>query len=254
MLVALREGTVRVLFGAAIDIIVISDDDSPVRYPGGKGKCFHQLINLMPPHRVYIETHLGGGACMLHKRPAAVSIGVDQDERLIGLWRAEQPGACDLVHGDAAAFLRTYAFIGDELVYADPPYLPSTRRRATVYRHDYTLADHVELLGTLKKLPCMAMVSGYENELYSCALAEWRRVVFTAMTHRGPRVESVWMNFPSPPVLHDARFMGETFRQRQNAQRRRERLLRRFEAMKSAERQHVLSVLSRRFGRGEVGQ
>lgn len=225
-----------------------------MRYPGGKGKCFQQLINLMPPHRVYVETHLGGGACMVHKRPAAINIGIDRDARVIERWRAELPEKCDLLHGDAETFLQSYRFVGDELVYADPPYLPSTRRRPTVYRHDYTVADHVELMAILKTLPCMVMVSGYENGLYAGALADWRRTHFTAMTHRGPRVESVWMNFAPPSALHDARFIGETFRHRQNVRRRHERLFRKFDAMKSAERRHLLSVLSRRFGSGEVEQ
>ena len=33
-------------------------------YPGGKGGngFYQKIINLIPPHDVYIETHLGGGA------------------------------------------------------------------------------------------------------------------------------------------------------------------------------------------------
>lgn len=30
-----------------------------MNYHGGKGGVFQKLINLMPPHEVYIETHLG---------------------------------------------------------------------------------------------------------------------------------------------------------------------------------------------------
>lgn len=239
---------------AAVDTIVTSDDDVPVRYPGGKGKCFQRLINLMPPHRVYIESHLGGGACMRYKQPAEINIGIDRDESLINVWRREQATSCELVHGDATAFLRTYPFIGDELVYADPPYVPTTRRRARVYRCDFALADHIALLEVLTKLPCRVMVSGYDNDLYSNRLSEWRRVAFSAMTHRGPRLETVWMNYPEPAALHDARFMGETFRQRQSARRRHERLLRRFEGMDGVERQHLLSILRSRFSDDEVAE
>jgi DNA adenine methylase len=237
-----------------LDIIVISDDDASVRYPGGKGKCYQQLVNLMPPHQVYIESHLGGGACMRHKRQALINIGIDRDERLIQRWRLTQPIGCALVVDDAASFLGTYSFAGDELVYADPPYVPTTRRRASVYRFDYTLDDHIRLLEVLTTLPCMVMISGYESELYSQRLAAWRRVTFTAMSHRGPRLECVWMNFPEPLRLHDTRFLGETFRMRQNWRRKHQRLLRRFEGMKGPERQHLLSVLSDRFGRAEESQ
>lgn len=230
-----------------LDIIVTFDDDSCVRYPGGKGKCYQQLVNLMPPHRVYIESHLGGGACMLNKRPAVVNIGVDRDERLIQRWRLTQPHVCTLVLGDAVSFLRAYRFLGDELVYADPPYVPTTRRRASVYRFDYTLKDHIELLEVLATLACMVMISGYESELYSRKLATWRRVSFNAMSHRGARLECVWMNYPDPLKLHDTQFLGDTFRQRQNWRRKHQRLLRRFERMKGPERQHLLSMLSKRF-------
>ena len=33
-------------------------------YPGGKGTAYQKLINLMPPHACYIESHYGSGAVM----------------------------------------------------------------------------------------------------------------------------------------------------------------------------------------------
>jgi hypothetical protein len=189
---------------------------------------------------------------MRHKQPAEINIGIDRDERLIDVWRREHATSCELVHGDATAFLRTYPFIGDELVYADPPYMPITRRRARVYRCDFAVADHVALLEVLTELPCRVMVSGYDNDLYSQRLAPWRRATFRAMTHQGPKLETVWMNYPEPAALHDARFMGETFRRRQSTRRRHARLLRRFEGMDGVERRYVLSILRSRFSEDEV--
>ena len=52
-------------------------------YPGGKGGVFQRLINLMPSHEVYIETHLGGGAIMRNKRPALRNIGIEIDPKVI---------------------------------------------------------------------------------------------------------------------------------------------------------------------------
>jgi DNA adenine methylase len=50
-------------------------------YPGGKNGAgtYQKLINLMPPHEVYIEPFLGGGAIMRLKRAARLSVGVDLD-------------------------------------------------------------------------------------------------------------------------------------------------------------------------------
>ena len=45
-----------------------------MNYPGGKGGVYQRLINLMPPHDVYIETHLGGEAIIRNKKPAKIEI------------------------------------------------------------------------------------------------------------------------------------------------------------------------------------
>lgn len=60
-------------------IVKNSEGVRSVEYPGGKGNLYQQIINMIPPHRVYIETHLGGGAIMRHKRPARQNIGIDLD-------------------------------------------------------------------------------------------------------------------------------------------------------------------------------
>ena len=48
-------------------------------YAGGKGGpgVYQKIINLMPPHEVYIEPFVGGGAIMRLKRPARLNIGLD---------------------------------------------------------------------------------------------------------------------------------------------------------------------------------
>jgi DNA adenine methylase len=48
-----------------------------MQYPGGKGTAYQKIINLIPPHTTYIESHLGGGAVMAHKAPARLNIGID---------------------------------------------------------------------------------------------------------------------------------------------------------------------------------
>src|SRR6185369_7573629 len=98
-----------------------------MRYPGGKGKTYQHIINLMPPHQVYIETHLGGGAVLRHKKPAARNFAIEVDERPLHSW-TEVPGLeVEFVHGRAEDFLAAYSFTGQELVYVDAPYLPETR-------------------------------------------------------------------------------------------------------------------------------
>ncbi len=202
----------------------------------------------MPPHRTYIETHLGGGAVLRHKRPADVSIGIDADERVVARWRANCPDLATVVHGDALEFLTGYRFEGSELVYCDPPYPTSTRARKRIYRHEYDDADHVRLLELLRSLPCFVVVSSYENDLYAGMLRDWRTVSFPGDSHTGPRTEFAWLNFPEPDTLHDYRYCGDDFRARERLRRRRSGLARRIENMAALERNALFQDLADRFG------
>ena len=85
------------------------------------GLC-QALIALMPPHSVYIESHLGGGALMKRKPPAVRSIGIDRDAQALEAFVCDYP--VDLVHGCAHDFLASFPLLGPELVYSDPPYQP----------------------------------------------------------------------------------------------------------------------------------
>ena len=207
-----------------------------MRYPGGKGKTYQHVINLMPPHRVYIETHLGGGAVMRQKRPAVRSIGIDVDQKIVLGWPPKTVLGIELVCGRAEDFIAQYEFCGDELVYSDPPYHPHTRRRARVYTYDYSVEDHEQLLKLIASLPCMVILSGYANSLYNRVLSGWRTRTFRAKTHAGMREETLWFNFEPPQVLHDSRYLGDDFRARQTTKRRLERLRDKVRRMPAIER------------------
>lgn len=214
-----------------------------MRYPGGKGKCYQHVINLMPPHDVYIETHLGGGAVLRNKKPADRNIGIELDARVLALWKAKAVPQLELVHGRAEDFLKQFAFAGNELVYVDPPYLPCTRRRARVYAHDYTRQDHVRLLELLVKLPCKIILSGYANPLYAEALAHWQLRTFDAKTHAGIRAETLWLNYQPTAALHDVRYLGENFRDREVIKRRLQRVQDRLARLDPTERAAVTQWL-----------
>ena len=223
-----------------VDNLAENDDDRSMRYPGGKGKCYQHIINLLPPHPTYIETHLGGGAVLRHKKPAYRSIGVDRDPAVIRSWERLFPSLASYVEADAVDFLASQRFVGDEVVYCDPPYLPNTRRRSRVYRHDYSEGDHVRLLEMLRKLSCRVVVSGYPSELYDQCLRGWNAQTFSAKAHDGVREEKLWFNFEAPNWLHDPRHLGRNFRERQTIKRRLQRLQRRITTL-SLQEKHLLS-------------
>jgi len=224
-----------------LDRIAKSDYAGAVRYPGGKGSCYQHIINVLPPHRVYIEAHLGGGAVLLRKKPSAVSFGIDRDPFVIRWWRDNHPELATYFNSDALDFLGAYPFHGDELVYCDPPYLPSTRRRIPAYRFEYSELDHVRLLEGLRTVPCRVVLSGYPSDLYNEALQGWTSIKFSARTQTGVREEMLWFNFPHPRLLHDARYLGTNFRERQTIKRRVARLRRRIERLSPTEQSVLFS-------------
>lgn len=234
-----------------LDIIANIGDDWAMRYPGGKGKTYPHLINLMPPHQTYIESHLGGGAVMRHKLPAKRQIGIDIDPRVIANWKAFPAIPCDIVCADAAQYLGGLPVDQETLIYADPPYLSSTRKRSRVYRFDYTTEDHERLINCLLQKHCMVMISGYESDLYSSLLSAWKKVSFAAKTHSGMRRECVWLNYEPPRRLHDPRHLGNGFREREIVRRRRSRLHYRIQNISQAEQYELLIWLQSQLGAPE---
>jgi hypothetical protein len=221
-----------------------------MRYPGGKFRCYQKLINLMPPHRVYIETHLGGGAVLRNKAPAEANIGIDRDPAVIRDFAGRFGPEFSFLAVAAEEFLEEYCFRGDEFVYADPPYWPaSTRSRRSPYRYRYTESEHLKLLQILRGLPCPAMISGYGNSVYDGALKGWGKYEFEGTSHVGLRQETVWFNF-EPAVLHDTRYLGCTFRERQSIKRKRARWTARFQSEPLGVQQALLSDLADAFRKG----
>ena len=81
------------------------------------------------------------------------------------------------------------------LIYADPPYMLSTRNRKQ-YRHEMTDQDHIELLETLLLHTGPVMLSGYESDLYNEYLKGWRKISTPARAENSlPRTEVLWMNY-----------------------------------------------------------
>lgn len=217
-------------------------------FPGGKGGLFRQLINLIPDHRVYIETHLGSGAVLRNKRPAQLSYGVERDALTLADWQPDAVPGLNLVHDDATAFLRRYHFAGDEFIYVDPPYVKSARRRPRVYRHELDDQAHVELLDVLEQVNAKVMISGYANPVYDARLAHWHRKEFIVGGHGLAHREVVWLNYAPPEVPFDNRYAGDTFRERQRIKRKQERLRGRIEAMPAVERDMLHRWLNDTFG------
>lgn len=214
-----------------------------MRYPGGKGRLWQRIVSMIPPHRVYIESHLGGGAVLRHKRPAEISIGIDADASVIAAAQVWGVPGLTLIHGDAIKFLSEYPFTGEECVYCDPPYVPETRGNRRYYKHEYEEKDHVRLLDVLARIKAQVLISGYRHPLYESRLAGWAATDLVNVTRGGRKVETIWTNFGHPTHLHDYSSLGDGFRERERIRRKTERWCKRIQALPPLERRALLEAL-----------
>lgn len=250
--------------------------DPMTGYPGSKGGSGHaeRIIRQMPPHAVYIEAFAGTAAVFRKKVPAGLSILIDVDAKCCHRLRSYIAGprgaSCRrgeihltnpewgethfvadaeqivLVQGDAMDLLPALPQVkaSGTLVYLDPPYLDSTRDKKSLYDFDSkTAAFHEKLLDMARELPCMVMVSGYLSKLYAKRLCRWRMVEIPFMTRGGKRIDRLWCNFPEPAILHDPRWAGQNYRERELIKRRQARWAAKFAAMDPRVRQAVAIAL-----------
>lgn len=87
------------------------------------------------------------------------------------------------------------------LFYLDPPYLGETRTAEDVYSFEMNVAQHTDLLNTIRQCRGKVMLSGYPSKLYDSQLNGWPRHEFTlpnqASGSKSKRrmTEVVWCNF-----------------------------------------------------------
>ncbi len=227
-------------------------------YPGGKNGSgvYQQIINRIPPHSTYIEAFLGSGAIMRMKRPADRNIGIDIDDRVIKNFSQGAPPGVTIIETNAITWLNMKILPHDTFVYCDPPYLLSTRSKGErIYRHELNEHDHIVLCRALNHLPCMVMLSGYPNKLYDDMLSSWWTATFQTTNRGGSHVtEKLWMNYPPPVFLHDYRYLGSNFRERERIKRQRQRWIARLERMPELERQSLAAAIAAVIGTGSPRQ
>ncbi|WP_262695191.1 DNA adenine methylase [Kordiimonas aquimaris] len=231
-----------------IEDLIAPKRPSRTSYPGGKNGMgvYQTIINNQPPHDTYIECFVGGGAILKRKRPAGSNIVIDSDAAAIVALKENLIKRDDIRYliGDGVQFLREFNFTGRELVYADPPYPFDTRScQRDLYKQEWSDSDHEAFLTLVRRLPCMVMVSSYENALYGDMLHDWHCVTFTGCTRGGPRTECLWFNFPPPTALHDYQYLGDGFRERERIKRKALRWKAKLANMEELERKAVLSAL-----------
>lgn len=227
-----------------------------VGYPGSKtgSGVSERIIRQMPLHEIYVEAFAGRAAVFRKKRSATSSLLIDCDPAVCAHLRSylatsedAEVGRAEVMCGDVLDLVPSIQALQapTTLAYFDPPYLRETRTRLLYDFEFATREAHTALLALILELPCMAMISGYKSELYAKILSgrRWRVVKIPTMTRGGKRIEHLWCNFPEPDVLHDPRWAGRDFRERERIKKKQQRWTAKFNEMHPRERQAIAAAL-----------
>lgn len=217
-------------------------------YPGGKGGAgvAQTIINQMPWHSRYHEPFAGEANVYLAKRRAMATYLIERDPGQAERLQSYVEGFASVVvsNGCGIQHLQEFPFKKNDLVYADPPYVHSTRTREKIYDYELTDLEHHILLNILMKLPCRVIISGYASSLYDDKLKDWRRIEFRAMTRGGVRTEVLWMNYPEPTELHDYQWLGTDRKERQRIKRKVNRWVGKLQGLPVLERKAIMEAIT----------
>ncbi|HFA48087.1 MAG TPA: DNA adenine methylase [Bacteroidetes bacterium] len=221
-------------------------------YLGGKAASGvpHAIINQIPFHETFVSGFLGHCAITRFKLPAKRTIGIDNDADVVKRWRKLNTALLNLEVRNRN-FFDDYIYLPTgnpkTFIYLDPPYPHETRRSGHRYTYELAAFDHAILLQTIKSFNCMVMISTYDNNLYQMELADWRKTQFQSQTRGGtPATETLYMNYPepAPAELHDPRFIGTDYRQREKSKRRIQTILRKIERLTDEEKALLANSLN----------
>jgi len=257
-------------------------------YFGGKSGDGHyqQIINLIPPHDTYIELFGGKIGIFRKKKPARKTFIIEKDRALTPFYKKQGfeiydsalnqdledfyarlvmgANGCFCLIGDAFCILQDLFEEIDHasvFIYADPPYPLHSREDLTpVYRYILNDNEHRQLANLLYSFRrAKVALSTYPNDIYPDVLwgysEDWEMEEIKAPTRHGMVTEQLWMNYKRPTELHDYRYLGADYREREDIQRKQKRWLRKFSEMPILEQNAMVQKLTAVIGKNtEAGQ
>ncbi len=112
------------------------------------------------------------------------------------------------------------------------------------YKYEMVHEDHIRLLSILSKLPFNVVVTHYKNDLYNHHLKDWRSLQFQSVTRGGVVTDTLYMNYSEPVLLHDYRFPGADFRERERIRKKIQRHVDGLKKLPILERNAIIEAVS----------
>ena len=132
----------------------------------------------------------------------------------------------------------------DTFIYADPPYVSSSRRSsADIYEYELTDQEHMALSQILTTTMARVIISGYDCGLYDKLYAGWNKKIMPVSVHGKRTNEVVWYNYDTPSTLHQYNFVGNNKTERQRIKRKINRWVERLNALPTTERNAIIASL-----------
>lgn len=226
-----------------------------IGYTGNKSQSgvYQFIINHIPRHKLRAELFLGSGAISskIGIQHQEIITGCDLDSDVIHQWHKFDE--CKWMMCFSMGYqemhewlLNYYDHPEDTFIFADPPYLKSTRSTTVdLYKKEFTETDHIDFLTHSKFWTQNVMISHYPCELYDDMLQGWIRKPFTSQSRGGPKTHCIYMNYDIRKMkLHTTKYLGETFTKRQMLSRKAERWQRELNKMSLHERQYMVEVIN----------
>jgi len=216
-------------------------------YPGAKcgHGSFQHIISEIPPLRQYIEL-FGGSGQVCRRIPVHVErIIYEIDEITIQEHLHDLAGVTIIRSCGIEALKDIIARpCTDKFIYADPPYLLTTRRKGgKLYRYEWTEAQHLEFLSVAIEVRARVAISHYECSLYNEMLKGWRKKSWQVRTRKGNAIETLYMNYDEPAELLTYEYLGTNSIDRQRIKRKIERYVATLMALPVQERNAIVRAI-----------
>lgn len=226
--------------------------DKPYKtYNGGKAGngTYQNIINHIPKIELFVDAMVGGGGIFFNLNLPALTVINDYDRSVSDKYKKFKSAKIKVTNIDAMVLIDKYGYRGPStLIYFDPPYLKSTRKNnQDLYEIEWTMNDHVIFLDKIKNCTSNIMISHYPNHLYDQSLKKWASHTFQSITRRGMATEKIYMNYATPIILQDYRYIGKNFTDRQRIKRKVIRICEKLKNINPLERAAIITAVIDQF-------